>query len=343
VSTTLEVPTDPVTARELPYLTAVNEALAQSMRADPDVFVAGEDIAAYGGVFGTHRGLLEEFGARRVVDTPISEAAIIGLATGAAVCGLRPVVDIMFMDFLGVAMDQIANQAAKLKYMFGGEATLPMTVTTWAGAGLSAAAQHSQSLEAWLCHVPGLKVAMPATPYDAKGLLVAAIRDDNPTFVVGNKLLLGATGPVPEELYEVPLGVARTARDGDALTIVALGRMVPEALAAAERMAADGIEVAVLDPRTLSPLDVDTIVSSVRATNRVLVVHEAVRFGGFGAEIAAQVQEHAFDHLDAPVARVGAPFAPVPFSPALEREYVPDSARIEAAARELVTRRLPGA
>ncbi|MFO7589484.1 MAG: alpha-ketoacid dehydrogenase subunit beta [Acidimicrobiia bacterium] len=322
---------------------AVNEALAQSLRADPDVFIAGEDIAGYGGVFGTHRGLLDEFGPRRVIDTPISEGAIIGLATGAAACGLRPVVDLMFMDFVGIAMDQIANQAAKLKYMFGGEVTLPMTVTTWAGAGLSAAAQHSQSLEAWLCHVPGLKVAMPASAYDAKGLLIAAIRDDNPTFVVGNKLLLGMTDEVPEEPYEVPFGVARTVREGDTITIVALGRMVVEAVSAAERLAADGIEAAVIDPRTLSPLDTDTIVASVRSTNRVLVVHEAVRFGGFGAEIAAQIQEHAFDYLDAPVARVGAPFAPVPFSPALEREYVPDAARIEAAARDLLARRLPGA
>lgn len=330
-------------ARRIPYVLAVNEALAQSMRADHDVFVAGEDIAAYGGVFGTHRGLLDEFGERRVVDTPISEGAIIGLATGAAVCGLRPVVDLMFMDFVGVAMDQIANQAAKLKYMFGGEATLPMTVTTWAGAGLSAAAQHSQSLEAWLCHVPGLKVTMPATPADAKGLLIAAIRDDNPTFVVGNKLLLGMAGEVPEEPYEVPLGVARIAREGDALTIVAIGRMLSEALGAAERLAADGIEAAVIDPRTLSPLDVPCIIESVRSTNRVLVVHEAVRFGGFGAEIAAQIQEHAFDYLDAPVARLGAPFSPVPFSPSLERAYVPDAARIEAAARDLVARRISGA
>lgn len=334
---------DPGAPRKLPYLMAVNEALAQSLRADPDVFVAGEDIAGYGGVFGTHRGLLDEFGPRRVFDTPISEGAIIGLATGAAACGLRPVVDLMFMDFVGVAMDQIANQAAKLKYMFGGEVTLPMTVTTWAGAGLSAAAQHSQSLEAWLCHVPGLKVAMPASAYDAKGLLIAAIRDDNPTFVVGNKLLLGMTDEVPEEPYEVPFGVARTVREGDAITIVALGRMVVEALSAAESLAADGIEAAIIDPRTLTPLDTDTIVASVRSTNRALVVHEAVRLGGFGAEIAAQIQEHAFDYLDAPVARVGAPYAPVPFSPALEREYVPDAARIEAAARDLLARRLPGA
>lgn len=328
--------------RELPYVSAMSEAIAQLMREDETIFVAGEDVAGYGGVFGTFRGLLEEFGERRVVDTPISEAAIVGLGIGAAAAGLRPIVDLMFMDFVGVAMDQIVNQAAKMKYMFGGKARLPLTITTFAGAGLGAAAQHSQSLEAWLCHVPGLKVAMPATPYDMKGLMTSAVRDDNPTFVVGNKLLLGMSGPVPEALYEIPLGVADVVREGSDVTVVAIGRMAGEAVTAAGRLAEDGIDVEVIDPRTLQPLDSETIVASVRKTNRVVVVHEAVRFGGIGAEIAAQIQEAAFDHLDAPVLRVGAPFAPVPFSPALERVYVPDATRIIDAVREALGRAVAG-
>jgi len=320
-------------ARELMYLLAVSEALAQLMRADESVFLAGEDVGAAGGVFGTFSGLFDEFGQRRVIDTPISEQAIVGLGVGAAVSGLRPVVDIMFMDFVLVAMDQIANQAAKLRYMFGGQAKVPLTITTSAGAGLSAAAQHSQSLEALLCHVPGLKVVYPATPYDMKGLLVSCVRDDNPTIVIMNKMLLGAVGPVPEELYETPLGEARIARSGSDITIVAVGRMVDEALTAAATLAGEGVECEVIDPRTLQPFDTETVVGSVRRTNHALVVHEAVRFGGIGAEIAAQIQEEAFDYLDAAVARIGAPFCPVPFSPALEQLYVPDAARIAEGVR----------
>ena len=328
----------PPAGRQLPYLMAIPEAIAQCMREDPDIFLAGEDVAGYGGVFGTTRGLLDEFGSERVVDTPISEAGLVGLGVGAAAVGLRPIIEIMFMDFIGIAMDQLVNQMAKMKYMFGGKAKLPVTIRTMAGAGMSMAAQHSQSLEAWLCHVPGLKVVMPSTPYDAKGLLVAAIRDDNPVIVVENKLSLGLTGEVPEELYEVPLGVARVAREGTDATVVATGRMVGESLAAAEALAADGIEVEVVDPRTLSPLDLPALVTSVRKTNRCVVVHEAVRFAGFGAEIAAAISEEAFDHLDAPVARVGAPFSPVPFSPVLEKLYVPDAARIAAEVRSTLGR-----
>ena len=328
----------PPAGRQLPYLMAIPEAIAQCMREDPDIFLAGEDVAGYGGVFGTTRGLLDEFGSKRVVDTPISEAGLVGLGVGAAAVGLRPVIEIMFMDFIGIAMDQLVNQMAKMKYMFGGKARLPITIRTMAGAGMSMAAQHSQSLEAWLCHVPGLKVVMPSTPYDAKGLLVAAIRDDNPVIVVENKLSLGLTGEVPEELYEVPLGVARVAREGTDATVVATGRMVGESLAAAEALAADGIDVEVVDPRTLSPLDLPALVTSVRKTNRCVVVHEAVRFAGFGAEIAAAISEEAFDHLDAPVARVGAPFSPVPFSPVLEKLYVPDAARIAAEVRSTLGR-----
>ncbi len=329
--------------RKLPYVMAFNEAVSQAMEADPDVFCAGEDIGAFGGVFGTFGGLQAKFGADRVVDTPISEQAIVGLGVGAAATGLRPIVDLMFMDFICVAMDQIVNQAAKLKYMFGGEATLPLTITTAGGGGLSAAAQHSQSLEAILCHIPGLKVVYPSTPHDMKGLMMACIQEDNPTVMVKHKRLLGMSGPVPVEPYSIPLGTANVVRPGRDVTIVAYGRMVHESVAAAERLAADGIECEIIDPRTLQPLDTDTIVASARRTNRVLVVHEAVRFGGLGAEIAAQIQEAAFDHLDAPVGRIGAPFSPVPFSPALEQHYIPSSAAIEAGVREAMFRNKVGA
>jgi pyruvate dehydrogenase E1 component beta subunit len=332
-----------VSARTLAYGAAFNEAVALAMDADPDVFVAGEDIGLFGGVFGTFRGLQDRFGAERVVDTPISEQAIVGLGVGAAATGLRPIVDLMFMDFVCVAMDQIVNQAAKLKYMFGGTARLPLTITTTAGAGVSAAAQHSQSLEALLCHIPGLKVVYPSNAHDVKGLMLTCIAEDNPTVLIKHKKLLGAQTEVPEGHYTIPLGQARIARPGDDITIVAFGRMVPESLAAAEQLAAEGISCEVVDPRTLQPLDTDTITASVRRTNRVVVVHEAVRFGGIGAEIAAQIQEAAFDHLDAPVGRIGAPFSPVPFSPALEQHYVPDAARIAAGVREVLHRPVPGA
>jgi pyruvate/2-oxoglutarate/acetoin dehydrogenase E1 component len=325
-------------ARQLTYVKAFTEGVAQVMREDADVFVAGEDVAGYGGVFHMFDGLMKEFGERRVVDTPISEAAIVGLGVGAAARGLRPVCDLMFMDFLGVCMDQVVNQAAKMKFMYGGTVSVPLTITTAAGAGLGASAQHSQSLEAWLAHVPGLKVAMPASPYDAKGLIVSAIRDDNPTVVVLNKLLLGTKGDVPEETYAVPFGEARVVRPGRDVTVVAVGRMVSVAVAAAEELAAGGVEVEVIDPRTVQPLDTATLVASARRTNRVLVVHEAVTFGGIGAEIAAQIQDEAFDYLDAPVLRVGAPFSPVPFSPVLERAYVPDAARVVAGCRRLLER-----
>lgn len=328
-------------SRKLAYVQAFNEAVRQEMAANPDVFCAGEDVGAFGGVFGTYAGLQAEFGDDRVVDTPISEQAIIGLGLGAAVNGLRPIVDIMFMDFIAVAFDQIVNQVAKIKYMFGGAATVPLTITTGGGGGLSAAAQHSQSLEALLCHIPGLKVVHPSNPYDMKGLMTACIREDNPTVMIKHKRLLGLKGEVPEEPYVVPLGEANVVRSGSDVTVVAWGRMANEAADAAERLAGDGIDVEVIDPRTLQPLDTETIVASARKTNRVVVVHEAVRFGGLGAEVAAQIQEHAFDHLDAPVGRVAAPFSPVPFSPALEQHYLPDGERIVAGIREALAR--PGA
>ncbi|MEM7093543.1 MAG: alpha-ketoacid dehydrogenase subunit beta [Actinomycetota bacterium] len=324
--------------RNLGYGAAFTETLRQIMAEDEDVFVAGEDVGAAGGVFGSFTGLQAEFGPMRSVDTPISEQAIVGLGIGAAVSGLRPVVDLMFMDFVLVAMDQIVNQAAKLKYMFGGNTSLPMTITTNAGAGLSAAAQHSQSLEALLCHVPGLKVVMPSNSHDVKGLLTASIREDNPVVFIKHKRLLGQKGHCPEALFEIPLGRASISRPGDDLTIVTYGRMVSESLKAASVLAGEGVDVEVIDLRTLQPVDTDAIVASVQRTNHCVVAHEAVRFGGLGAEIASHVQEHAFDYLDAPVGRVGAPFSPVPFTPALESLYVPDAARIAEGVRSTLAR-----
>jgi acetoin:2,6-dichlorophenolindophenol oxidoreductase subunit beta len=329
--------------RKLTYAKAFNEAVRQSMQADENVFCAGEDVGAFGGVFHTFEGLQKEFGERRVVDTPISEQAIIGLGIGAAVSGLRPIVDLMFMDFVMVAMDQLGNQAAKLKYMFGGNASLPLTITTTGGGGVSAAAQHSQSLEALLCHIPGLKVIYPSNAYDMKGLMTACIRDNNPTVIVKHKKLFGTSAIVPEELYELPLGVASVVRPGADVTVIAYGKMVSEALAVATTLSARGIECEVIDLRTLQPLDTATIVASARKTNRVVVVHEAVRFGGIGAEIAAQIQEEAFDYLDAPVARVAAPFSPVPFSPVLEAMYIPDATSIAAGILATLHRPAPGA
>ena len=324
--------------REITYVKAFTEALMQLMAEDENVLVIGEDVAHYGGVFHAFDGLLKTYGEKRVIDTPISEMGFIGMGVGAAARGLRPVCDLMFFDFIGVAMDQLYNQAAKLKFMFGGDVSVPLTLTTAGGAGLSAGPQHSQSLEAWLAHVPGLKVVLPSSPYDVKGLMVAAVRDDNPVVVVLNKRMLGTKGPVPEEIYEIPLGQANVLRPGRDATVIALGRMVPEAMTAAGELASQGAEVEVIDLRTVQPLDSAAILESVRRTNRALVVHEAVTFGGIGAEVAAQIQEEAFDYLDAPVLRLGAPFAPVPFSPVLERAYIPDSNRIVAGVQRLLER-----
>ncbi len=324
--------------REITYVKAFTEALMQLMAEDENVLVIGEDVAHYGGVFHAFDGLLKTYGDKRVIDTPISEMGFIGMGVGAAARGLRPVCDLMFFDFIGVAMDQLYNQAAKLKFMFGGDVSVPLTLTTAGGAGLSAGPQHSQSLEAWLAHVPGLKVVLPSSPYDVKGLMVAAVRDDNPVVVVLNKRMLGSRGPVPEEIYEIPLGQANVLRPGRDVTVIALGRMVPESMTAAEELAKEGTQVEVIDLRTVQPLDSAAILASVRRTNRALVVHEAVTFGGIGAEVAAQIQEEAFDYLDAPVLRLGAPFAPVPFSPVLERAYIPDSNRIVAGVQRLLER-----
>lgn len=328
-------------SRKIGYVQAFNEAVRQEMQANEDVFCAGEDIGAFGGVFQSYAGLQKEFGERRVVDTPISEQAIIGLGVGAAVAGLRPIVDIMFMDFIAVAFDQIINQAAKLKYMFGGSATVPMTITTGGGGGLSAAAQHSQSLEALICHIPGLKVVYPSNPYDMKGLMTSCIRENNPTIMIKHKRLLGMQGEVPEEPYAIPLGKANVLREGTDVTVVSWAKMANDCVDVADKLASEGISVEVIDPRTMQPLDTETIIASVKKTNRVIVVHEAVRFAGLGAEVAAQIQEEAFDYLDAPVGRVAAPFSPVPFSPALESHYQPSPARITEAIRSVLAR--PGA
>jgi pyruvate dehydrogenase E1 component beta subunit len=322
--------------RKLTIRAAINEALRQEMKRDPDVYVLGEDVGVFGGCFGVTAGLIDEFGPERVIDTPITESAIVGNAVGAAATGLRPVAEIMFMDFVGVTLDQIFNQAAKMRYMFGGKATIPMVIRTACGAGGSAAAQHSQSLEAWFMHVPGLKVVAPSTAYDAKGLLVSSIRDDNPVIFVEHKFIYDIEGEAPEELYTVPLGKADVKREGSDVTVIATMAMVHRALEAAEELSKEGISVEVVDPRTLQPLDNETIVGSIKKTHKVVIVHEAVKFAGPGAEIAAMIADEAFDYLDAPIKRVAAPFTPVPFSPVLEQEYIPSKKKIIAAVREVV-------
>jgi pyruvate/2-oxoglutarate/acetoin dehydrogenase E1 component len=318
---------------ETTYIKAITETLAAAMRADERVFVIGEDVAE-GGPYTATAGLAEEFGAGRVIDTPISEAAITGVAIGAAQSGMRPVLEIMFVDFITLALDQLVNAAAKAHFMSGGQLSVPLVVRTQGGAGHRGAAQHSQSLESWLAHVPGLKVVMPSRAVDAAGLLAAAIADPNPVVFVESKTLYFRKEMVPESPQPVAIGEAVTLREGGDVTIVALSRLVHDALGAADRLAAeDGIDAEVIDPRTLVPLDLDSIVRSVRRTGRLVVVHEAVEQGGFGAEIAAQVQRAAFDFLDAPVERVGAPFAPVPFSAPLEDAYLPGADEIVAAVR----------
>lgn len=324
--------------RHITYAEAIREALALEMRRDPTVYIAGEDVGIFGGVFGVTHGLYQEFGTARVKDTPISETAIVGHAVGAAAAGLRPCVEIMFIDFMGVCMDEILNQAAKMRYMFGGKAKLPLVIRTPAGAGMRAAAQHSQSLEALFAHIPGLKVVMPSTPADAKGLLISSIRDDNPVIFIEHKQLYGMTGECPEGEYIVPLGQAAVVREGKDVTIVTWSWMVHKALAAAETLAQEGIEAEIIDLRTLVPLDKATILASVQKTNRLVIVHEAVRTGGFGGEIAAIVAEEAFDYLDAPIKRVTAPDTPVPFSPRLEDAYLPNEAKIIAAVKAVVNR-----
>ncbi|HEX2261812.1 MAG TPA: alpha-ketoacid dehydrogenase subunit beta [Candidatus Binatia bacterium] len=322
---------------EQTYLESIRAGLNEEMDRDSSVYLFGEDVAL-GGPFGVTNGLAEAFGKNRVVNTPISEGTVMGLAIGAATAGLRPVVEIMFIDFITLAMDQLVNHAAKLHYMSGGQLKIPLTVRVQCGVGGNMGAHHSQSLESWLAHVPGLKVVMPSNPADAKGLLKAGIRDDNPVVFVEHRGLYWTRGEVPEGDHVVPIGKAAVARNGDDLTIVATAKMLPATLEAAEELSSSGISVEVIDPRTLSPLDVETIVNSVKKTSRLILVHEAVEQGGIGAEIATRVQKEAFYYLDSPVARVAAPFAPVPASPALENSFVPTKVEIIRAVQLTVNR-----
>jgi pyruvate/2-oxoglutarate/acetoin dehydrogenase E1 component len=309
---------------EITYREAVKQALREELHNDERVFMLGEDIAEFGGTFKVSLGLLEEFGPRRIRNTPLSETAILGAAVGAAATGLRPIAEIMYSDFFAVALDQVVNQAAKMRFMFGGKISLPLTIRTTMGGRRSAAAQHSQCLEAWFMHIPGLKIALPSNPYDAKGLLKSAVRDPNPTLIFENKMLYNTKGEVPEEPYFVPWGQAKIAHVGRDVTVVALSDMVDFALKAANRLEAEGVSVEVIDPRTLAPLDMETILGSVRKTGRLVVAHEACVTGGVGAEIASQVAYKALDYLAAPIERVGAKDSPIPFSPILEREILPD-------------------
>src|SRR6187399_3109913 len=320
--------------RELTYAQAVQEALAQAMEADERVFLMGEDIGVYGGAFQVTGDLVHRFGEDRVMDTPISELGGAGVAVGAALMGMRPVFEFQFSDFATLAMEQIVNQAAKIRFMFGGKASVPMVIRLPGGSGTGAAAQHSQSLEAWFAHVPGLKVVQPATPYDAKGLLLAAIDDPNPVLIFEHKLLYKTKGPVPEEPYRVPIGKAAVRRAGRDLTIVGSSIMAIRAVAAAARLAGENIDAEVIDLRSLRPIDLTTIAASVRKTHRLLIVYEGVKIMGIGAEISAMIAESdAFDFLDAPIARLGGADVPLPYNPVLEKAAVPQEDDIVAAAR----------
>ncbi|MGO9310369.1 MAG: alpha-ketoacid dehydrogenase subunit beta [Spirochaetia bacterium] len=319
------------------YAQAIRDAMCEEMRRDASVFILGEDIGAYGGAFGVTRGMLEEFGEERVRDTPISEAAITGCAVGAAMTGMRPIVEIMFSDFITIAMDQLVNQAAKARYQFGGQTAIPMVLRTPEGSGTGAAAQHSQSVESWILNVPGLKVVAPSTPADAKGLLKASIRDDNPVVFLEQKLLYRVKGPVPEGDTVIPLGSADVRRPGRDLTIISYGRMVERCVEAAAEIAGEGIEAEVIDLRCLRPLDTETIINSAKRTGRVLVVHEACCFGGFGGEIVATITDsEAFYHLDAPIRRLAGRDVPIPYNRHLEAGVVPTKDLISRTARDLL-------
>jgi acetoin:2,6-dichlorophenolindophenol oxidoreductase subunit beta len=323
---------------ELSYREAVRDAMSEAMRRDEDVFIMGEDIAEMGGSMGVTQGMLEEFGPERVRNTPISEMAIVGSGVGAAMAGMRPIVEVMYQDFLTLAMEQLVSQAAKHRYMSGGQVKVPLTVRTQGGAGWSPGAQHAQQLEAWFVHVPGLKVVFASTPEDVRGLLWSSIYDDNPVVFFEHRTLYGIKGEVPDKIEGIELGKARVHREGDDVTVVATGRLVHEALGAAKEAEEEGISVEVVDPRTLQPLDEETIVKSVQKTNRCVVAHEAIVRMGFGAEVAALVQEQAFDYLDAPVQRVGAKFTPLPFAPVMEQFVVPHQEDVLAAIKRTVER-----
>ncbi len=322
--------------RQITYREAIREALQEEMRRDPSIFVLGEDVAEYGGAFKVTAGLLNEFGPTRVMDTPLSESAIVGAAVGAALMGLHPVAELMFADFIGVAMDAVVNHAAKISYLTAGEFCAPLVIRMTYGVGLHKGAHHSQSVEGWLSNVPGLTILMPSTPGDAKGLLKASLRLANPVIYCEHALLYNLKGPVPEGDHLVVIGTAAVRREGRDLTIVAFGRMTEVALDAADRLEREEIQAEVIDLRSIIPFDEKAVLESVRKTGRLLTVHEAPRRGGFGAEIASVVAEKAFGHLDAPIMRLGAPWTPVPFSPALEAGYPPSAGDIVEAARSLV-------
>lgn len=321
--------------KEINYVRAITEALREEMARDDSVIIMGEDVGVSGGSFTATRGLYQEFGGKRVIDTPISELAISGIAVGAAINGLRPIVEIMFMDFVTLAMDSIVNSAAKMLYMHAGQAKVPAVFLMQAGGGVSAGPHHSQSFEAWFCHVPGLKVVYPSTPYDVKGLLKAAIRDDNPVVFIEHKYLR-AKCEIPEDEYVLPLGKADVKRVGSDVTIVTWGQMYFKVAASADKLAAEGLNVEIVDLGTLIPLDLETIAASVQKTGRLLIAHEAVKTGGFGAEVAASIAENVFDSLDAPIKRVGAAFTPIPWGQALENTVLPQEKDIIAAVKELV-------
>src|SRR3954471_7673360 len=326
-----------VGARELTYAEAIREGLAQAMEADPRVFLFGEDVGVYGGAFGVSGDLVHRFGKDRVLDTPISELGLAGAAVGAALTGMKPVLEIQFSDFVTLAMEQIVNQAAKIRFMFGGKASVPLVIRLPGGSGTGAAGQHSQSLEAWFAHVPGLKVVQPSTPHDAKGLLLAAIDDPNPVLIFEHKLLYKTKGYVPEAPYTGPIGVAEIRRQGRDASVIATSVMVSRALAAAERLVNEGIDLEVIDLRSIRPIDTATIIGSACKTGRVLIVHEACLTGGIGAEIAAILAGgESFDFLDAPIRRLGGRDIPIPYNPVLERSAVPQEDDIVEAARRLV-------
>jgi pyruvate/2-oxoglutarate/acetoin dehydrogenase E1 component len=323
---------------ETTYREAIRDSMSEAMRRDDDVFIMGEDIAEMGGSMGVTQGMLEEFGPDRVRNTPISEMAIVGAGIGAAMQGMRPIVEIMYQDFTTLAMEQLVSQAAKHRYMSGGQLSVPLTVRTQGGAGWSPGAQHAQQLEAWFVHVPGLKVVFPSTPADAQGLLWSSIYDENPVMFFEHRTLYPIKGEVPDEIEPIELGKARIHREGEDVTVVATGRLVHESLAAADEAEEQGISVEVVDPRTLQPLDEETVVASVNQTSRCVVAHEAVVRMGWGAELAAVVQEQCFDYLDAPVERVGAKFTPIPFAPVMEEFVIPHKADVLEAILRTVER-----
>jgi pyruvate dehydrogenase E1 component beta subunit len=325
--------------KDMSYSEAIRDAISLKMHEDEDVFMLGEDIGVYGGAFGVSRGLIEEFGPQRIRNTPISESGIAGAAVGSALTGMRPILELQFSDFITIATDQIINQAAKIRYMYGGKGKVPMVLRTPSGSGTGAAAQHSQSLEVWMAHIPGLKVVQPSSSYDAKGLLISAIEDDNPVIFYEHKLLYGMKEPVPEELYRIPLGKAAIKREGTDVTVIATSIMVHKALEAAKQLEQEGIEIEVIDPRTLVPLDEETIIASVSKTSRVVIVHEAVKRAGFGAEIASVIVESdAFDFLDAPIERLGGKAVPIPYNPELEKYAVPQVSDIIDSVKRTLQR-----